>query len=46
MWAGKESILSLNGRAFTYIQPRVQPLLTVICCRAGLVIYGLDTVIP
>ncbi len=25
MWADEESILSLNGRAFTYICPRVQP---------------------
>lgn len=25
VWAGKESILSLNGRTCTYIKPRVQP---------------------
>ncbi|MEH1822212.1 MAG: hypothetical protein V7L31_24570 [Nostoc sp.] len=45
MWADKESILSLNGKTCTCIKPRVQPLETVICCRAGLVMYGLIAVI-
>ena len=42
---GKESRLSLTGRAFTYINLEVQPMMTVICCQAGMLMYGLITVI-
>ncbi|WP_292813234.1 hypothetical protein, partial [Nostoc sp. JL23] len=31
VWADKESILSLNDRTCTCINPRVQPLMSVIC---------------
>ena len=35
--------MSLEGRAFTFIRPRVQLVLGDL---AGWAIYGLDTVIP
>ncbi len=43
--ADKESRLSLTGRTFTYINLEVQPLITVICCKVGVLMYGLVTVI-
>jgi hypothetical protein len=44
-WADKESRLSLTGRACTYISREVQPIITVICCKTGLFMCGLFTVI-
>ncbi|MBD2197204.1 MULTISPECIES: hypothetical protein [Calothrix] len=45
VWADKESQLSLLGGAFIRIRPRVQPLVTVICCRVGVIMCGLITAI-
>ncbi|MBR8838160.1 MAG: hypothetical protein DSM106950_30200 [Stigonema ocellatum SAG 48.90 = DSM 106950] len=44
-WADRESHLNLVDGTFTRIRPEVQPLMTVICCQVGGVMYGLDTVI-
>ncbi len=37
-----DSDKSLAGRACTYINLEVQLLMTVICCQAGVLMYGLS----